>query len=699
MIRYLSQIAISFSLILSLIPGQSTYSMKSVNQINDLGCSSNPIPGGGTITFTSNRNGNNQIYVMDGDECHLQQLTDGSTENFNGLWSKNGEKHAFFSENIIYTMNADGSGKSQLVPSSANHTSQAFPSWSPDGSKIAFQGAGGNYEVFVINTDGTNLQQLTNTPGWDNGDPSWSPDGSQIAYFSRGDPAFNYGEIWVMNADGSNKHPVMVDYSMSVGYVTWSPDGSKMAFMAHEWPERIWKIYVMNSDGSDIKLLTNSSGHSQYPQFSPDSNYLLYMSNRVGNYEIYVLDLNSGNETRITNNPSFDYFPVWGGPGIQPPSVPPSTTISLNPANPDGLNSWYVSNVHTSVTASSNITNVTETRCILDPATIPLTFDDIPEGCAFIGEGADISMSGQHFIYAASKDNFGNKEIPVSDSFKIDNNLPSISANLIPTEPAITGWYNASIGAPTVDFACTDSESGIALGACPGSYTFSEGINQNYSAYVNDQAGNVSHLTEVKNVNVDVTPPTLNPVVSINPIILNGSATVTSGAVDLLSGIASESCGTLDTQSVGTKTVTCIAKDNAGNTSSKSIDYIVIYKFEGFLQPINDTAHQTCSGCPVSIFKGKSTVPVKFQLKDANGVVIQTNSLPLWITPQQGSVITGNIDESIYSYPATLGNTYTFNGDHYAFNWKTTNYLNGYFWRIGVLLDDGQTYYVNIGLK
>jgi hypothetical protein len=127
----------------------------------------------------------------------------------------------------------------------------------------------------------------------------------------------------------------------------------------------------------------------------------------------------------------------------------------------------------------------------------------------------------------------------------------------------------------------------------------------------------------------------------------------------------------------------------------------VIYRFDGFLQPINDTGHtQTCgSPCTVSIFKGGSTVPVKFQLKDANGNIVQSVSLPIWITPQKGSATSSPVDESLYSDPATSGNNYRLDGSQYTYNWSTKGFAAGFYWRIGVTLDDGQTYYVTIGLR
>ena len=122
----------------------------------------------------------------------------------------------------------------------------------------------------------------------------------------------------------------------------------------------------------------------------------------------------------------------------------------------------------------------------------------------------------------------------------------------------------------------------------------------------------------------------------------------------------------------------------------------MIYRFDGFLQPINDTAHQI--GTSTSIFKAGSTVPVKFQLRKADGTVVQAATAPVWLTPVKGSADdrAGRRDRSTPT-SADSGSTYKWDAtaQQYIYNWKTGT--GGNYCRIGVTLDDGQTYYVNIG--
>ncbi|HSB85061.1 MAG TPA: PxKF domain-containing protein, partial [Ilumatobacteraceae bacterium] len=94
-----------------------------------------------------------------------------------------------------------------------------------------------------------------------------------------------------------------------------------------------------------------------------------------------------------------------------------------------------------------------------------------------------------------------------------------------------------------------------------------------------------------------------------------------------------------------------------------------------------------------------STVPVKFQLRRADGTLIQTATAPQWMTPVKGASTSAAVDETLYAVSSTSGGSYRQDGSQYIYNWGTDRTAAGYYWRIGVRLDDGSTYYVNIGLR
>jgi len=123
------------------------------------------------------------------------------------------------------------------------------------------------------------------------------------------------------------------------------------------------------------------------------------------------------------------------------------------------------------------------------------------------------------------------------------------------------------------------------------------------------------------------------------------------------------------------------------------------YVFSGFLQPINDTKYHPDQS--MSIFKTGSTVPVKFQLKNSNGEVIQVSSLPKWLQPVKLSTLNGAVTESTYAISGTTGSDFKWDStsQQYIYNWSTKGLSSGYQYRLSVSLDDGNTYSVTVGLR
>src|SRR5687768_12962029 len=130
----------------------------------------------------------------------------------------------FSAEGDVWVMNADGSGRRRLT---SDPEMDFDPSWSPDGSRIAFRShRDGDEEVYVMAADGSGQRNLSDSPTSDHS-PSWSPDGTMIAFASDrdGDP----NEIYVMDADGSNQERITDNPGIDE-YPTWSPDSTRIAF-------------------------------------------------------------------------------------------------------------------------------------------------------------------------------------------------------------------------------------------------------------------------------------------------------------------------------------------------------------------------------------------------------------------------------------------------------------------------------------
>ena len=254
-----------------------------------------------------------QIIVSGGDilgSGEIRRLTYNSAYDGATSWSPDGRSIAFTSERNgnreIYVMGADGSNQHNLTNNSGN---EGDPSWSPDGRSIALSSdRDGNFEIYVMGADGSNQRNLTNNSGNDGG-PTWSPDNRSIALFSDRDGNF---EIYVMGADGSNQRN-LTNNSADDADPSWSPDGRSIAFTS--WRNENGEIYVMNSDGSNQRRLTNNNAHDRNPSWSPDGRFIAFTSWRDGNAEIYVMNSDGSNQRRLTNNSADDGIPSWSPDG------------------------------------------------------------------------------------------------------------------------------------------------------------------------------------------------------------------------------------------------------------------------------------------------------------------------------------------------------------------------------------------------
>ena len=206
----------------------------------------------------------------------------------------------------LYVMNADGSGVARLTQHPAF---DASPSWSPDATRIAFQSErDGNWELYTINADGSGLRRLTSTAA-DERWPCWSPDGQRIAYVSGRDGNW---EIYVMNADGSQQRRLTAN-SKGDASPSWSPDGSRIAFASNR--DGNWEVYTMYADGGGQTRLTYSPARDASPSWSPDGSRIAFTSYRDGNAEIYSLNPNGSAQSNLTRSPSSDMGACWSRDG------------------------------------------------------------------------------------------------------------------------------------------------------------------------------------------------------------------------------------------------------------------------------------------------------------------------------------------------------------------------------------------------
>lgn len=243
----------------------------------------------------------------------------------------------------IYSINFENMQVRKLISSRGE---DSFPRWSPDGSEFVYQSnTSGNREIYKANWDGTNVRRLTKSPGTD-GEADWSPDGDKIVFIStRNGSGTN---IYSMNPNGSDVK-ALTDTSSKHVYPRWSPRGNEILITANiEWPG--WDLVLLdietnklntiskgfnsftrgnwNHDGSKIvfsygagenvnifqinkgdsvaKPLAKRAGKNYDAIWLDDNKNILFVGELhpgSGNYQIYMLDSETGNVDQLTDGP------------------------------------------------------------------------------------------------------------------------------------------------------------------------------------------------------------------------------------------------------------------------------------------------------------------------------------------------------------------------------------------------------------
>jgi len=236
-------------------------------------------PDGRKIAYSSEQG----IWSINADASRSRKLFDalawdGDPEyNYDGtmIYFASESKNAFSARYIsVHSMGAEGGDIVKLTESADSRS----PVESPDGKKIAYLSKlSGNYDIWIMDLDGTNKKQLTDEPG-DASSPSWSPDGSKIIYSANGD-------IFTIGLDSVRPVQLIADSYDNID-PAYSPDGKLVIFSSDRTGD--YDIWMMSSDENSFFRATYDESIQKSPTWCPDGSSFAYVSNEGGEFNIWV---------------------------------------------------------------------------------------------------------------------------------------------------------------------------------------------------------------------------------------------------------------------------------------------------------------------------------------------------------------------------------------------------------------------------
>ncbi len=278
-------------------------------------------PDGKQIIFGSQRDGNAEIYLMNGDGSNVRRLTNHPAWDSHPVFSPDGTTIAFpsnrESENSdVYLMNPDGSGTVKRLTDWQTEEYVEPGCWSPDGTQIIFSSdRDGNDDIFVISAEIYHPRLVLADETHNLQFPFVSADGTEIVY--QAEMADKSGELRIFKPESQQSRLVLKTENADTT-PAFSPDGTRIAFQTRL--ESNTEICLINGDGSNLTNLTQNAARDVSPSWSPDGGQIAFASNRDGNYgsfQLFLMNADGSDQHRIYSTNGMSFSPAWSPEGKQ----------------------------------------------------------------------------------------------------------------------------------------------------------------------------------------------------------------------------------------------------------------------------------------------------------------------------------------------------------------------------------------------
>jgi TolB protein len=254
------------------------------------------------IAFVSNRDGNEELYLMDYDGANQTRLTYNAVNDSFPAWDPAGQRLAYTSwqNNAAGVYILDVNAKRPARTSVSTRGQNYLPAWSPDGKKLAFVSSkDGNHEIYVAEIEANptrigKIERLTFNSAADMA-PCWSPTGREIVFTSdRG----GTNQIYIMDAEGQNVRRISFGANHHDA-PAWSPNGDKIVYTARV--DNIFDLYIYNVLTRQISKLTDMNARNESPSWSPDGRHIVFTSSVSGTKQVHVIDADGRNLRKLTS--------------------------------------------------------------------------------------------------------------------------------------------------------------------------------------------------------------------------------------------------------------------------------------------------------------------------------------------------------------------------------------------------------------